>query len=234
MGILDALTILGSGVGKGYRGSQETRRQLAEAKRRAQIEQQEQSRADRLAALQEALGSSTIASQGLARDIDQFGLGEARERSSELSAPITRNKAPLGLDILGNRVNVPGTMRGLTSAQDIIGRLLGNQNDAADRIFKQKNPKLFSSGGREPTDMELAIKILTDVTGPLTQLEALNPEKAGAGLKVREDYIFQTLPLLLAKIKALRSGGGMPSDSLGDSGLSDEQAYKLYLQQKAK
>src|SRR3989337_2417209 len=114
MGVLDALTILAAGAGKGYRASQEIQRQIAEAKRKALMDESEQAMRDRATALQERLGASTIASEEQARLESQFKLGEARRESLEASQPIA---PPEGFrpTILGTEFNIPNRISALES-----------------------------------------------------------------------------------------------------------------------
>ena len=168
MGILDALTILGSGVGKGYRGSQEIQRQIAEARRKALIDEQEQARADRLASLQERLGSSTIGLQDVQRNTGQFGLDEARRQSTAAQEPLTTG-GRFKLGVLDNNFDFPSTSEKFKTFQDTLNEILGNAS--------RERSALFNGGsGRTPlTPMERRSKYLMDTVTSPNLLEIVDP-----------------------------------------------------------
>ncbi len=138
MGVLDALTILGAGIGRGYRGSQEVQRQIAEQKRKALLEEREQIVKETTARSQQALTEAQIQTEALNRAIGQFGLDVNKKKAERSEAPITRGGTPLRARILGNEVNLPGTMQSLTDQGDLLRQLSEEQ-------FKSTHPEYFTN-----------------------------------------------------------------------------------------
>lgn len=88
MGIWDALSILGGGVSRGYVARQDVERQLTNARLKQMMDERDLALREREQALQERLGTSTIANQDVARQTGEFNLGEAKTRALESQAPI--------------------------------------------------------------------------------------------------------------------------------------------------
>ncbi len=138
MGVLDALTILGSGIGRGYRGSQELQRQIAEQKRKALLEEREQIVKETTARSQQALTEAQIQTEALNRAIGQFGLDVNKKKVERSEAPITRGGTPLRASLLGNEINLPGTMQSLTDQGDLLRQL-------SEEEFKSSHPGYFTN-----------------------------------------------------------------------------------------
>lgn len=136
MGVLDALTILGAGIGRGYRGSQELQRQMAEEKRKALLDEREQILREQNARSQQALQEAQIQTEALNRAIGQFGLDVNKKRYETSQTPITQGGGPLKARILGQDVNLPGTVQTLTD-QDALLRQLSEEK------FKSEHPGYF-------------------------------------------------------------------------------------------
>jgi hypothetical protein len=139
MGVLDALTILGSGIGQGYRGSQELQRQIAEAKRKALIEdrdmairEQAQRSADALATAQ----ATNLGSEASARD---FTTGEAKAASLRGGAPITQGSPP-AFSVGGRSFTIPNRFDALQDPS--ISALL---RESGDEYIKGKYPQYFTN-----------------------------------------------------------------------------------------
>lgn len=122
MAFLDALAILASGAARGYRGSQEIQRQLAEAKRRALLEEREQAVRERLADSQIAQGSSEIDYRRLlGEQVGEETIGR-REARTEAGRPLMRPGSSFSADILGNRLSIlDPTARSLAPFMDYLG-----------------------------------------------------------------------------------------------------------------
>jgi hypothetical protein len=138
MGVLDALTILGAGVGRGYRGSQELQRQIAEEKRKALLEEREQAVRERAAESQIQLNTAQQQAAAVEMAMTKFGLGEKERGLKRDTTPITPNGVPIKARILGNDVNLPGTLESLTSQGDLIRQLSEEQ-------FKSQHPGYFTN-----------------------------------------------------------------------------------------
>jgi hypothetical protein len=136
MGVLDALTILGAGIGRGYRGSQEIQRQLAEEKRKALLEEREQAVRERAAQAQEQLTASQVQANAVEMAMNQFNLGEKQKTAKRQATPITEGGAPLKLSILGQGLNLPGDIQSLTDQGDLIRQL-------SEEKFKSEHPGYF-------------------------------------------------------------------------------------------
>lgn len=138
MGVLDALTILGAGVGRGYRGSQELQRQMAEQKRKALLEEREQIVRETTAKSQQALQEAQIQTEALNRAIGQFGLDVNKRKEARGATPITQGGAPLRMNMLGQNVSVPGDVQSLTDMEGLLKQL-------SDERYHSEHPEYFTN-----------------------------------------------------------------------------------------
>lgn len=139
MGVLDALTILGSGIGQGYRGSQEVQRQIAEAKRKALLEERDQIVREQAAASANALQAAQATNLGSETSARDQTTAEARAASLRGSAPIMSHGSP-HLSIGGNSFNLPNRLDALQDPN--ISSLL---RESSDEQFKSAHPGYYTN-----------------------------------------------------------------------------------------
>ena len=137
MSFLDALAILGAGVGRGYRGSQELQRQLAAAKRKELMDERDMAIREQQQASQDALARAQATNLGSETSARDFTLGEARAASERGATPITSGGNPR-LSIGGNNFNLPNRMDVLQNPQ--IASML---TQSSDEQFKAAHPDYF-------------------------------------------------------------------------------------------
>lgn len=137
MGVLDALTILGSGISQGYRGSQELQRQLAEAKRKALLDEREQALREHAQASADALSQAQALNLGSEASARDFSTGEARAEAARAGAPIASGGVPT-LHISGNTFTLPNRMD--TVQNPYIAELL---KQSSEERFKHDNPDFY-------------------------------------------------------------------------------------------
>lgn len=137
MGILDALTILGSGVARGYRGSQELQRQLAEAKRKALIEEREMAMREEAQNVQNALARAQTAEAGVDTESKGFSLGRARADATRDDTPIMSGGIPR-LRIGGQEFDIPNKFSSIRDPN--IADLL---KQVSEQEFMHNNPNYY-------------------------------------------------------------------------------------------
>lgn len=232
MGVLDALTILGAGAGRGYRQSQETQRLIAEQKRRALLEEREAVIKEQAAQAQQKLTESQIQTEALNRAIGQFGLDVNKANQSRRIEPVTPNAAPLKLSFLGNTVEVPGDMQSMTD----LGALI---NQLSEESFKSKHPEYYRNyppvgqTKLEPRarkiDYILRAASVAGGGGP-NQFESISgPEAYNTRVAATFNYILGQMKqadpeAFEAKIKALTDSTGVGGD--GDTTYFNDPALE--------
>lgn len=209
-GIGTALAILASGAVQGYRATQEQKRQILEARRRALMEEKELGLRERQITSQEALGSAQIehlGAQGESLREEALVKRGERERGSR---PITGNGVPLKLRMLGNELSIPSpTMGDIGSLDDLIrgeydiaGRhVTGGYDLRGKRLenqFRIDNPDLYGGRSRLPkTEDERENELLREVLNLGSDAAFLPPE--------------QQEQLIINRIKALEKSGRLRS-----------------------
>lgn len=141
MSILDALTILGSGVARGYRGSQELQRQLVEAKRKALLEERELAMREQAQIAQNALAAAQTGKLGVDTRAGEFGLGEARAESERGATPIMPGGIP-SLSIGGNKFQLPNRLDTLLNPE-----IAGMLRQSSEEDFRAAHPSYYMNSG---------------------------------------------------------------------------------------
>lgn len=201
MSILNAVSILGAGVGRGYQASQALQREIAEARRKALIEERETSVRERQADTERMLREAQV------READENVLTsrgtreEADRRRRYLQTPVSGSK--FNLDLMGNKVSLPPTMETLLdpNMSDLLARLNEEASRTAGGYYKN-----VGGGGREPTDMELAIRVLDQYMGQPAPLETIQGERRDEALSARREHALGSLPIILKALRDIRSG----------------------------
>src|SRR5258708_1958488 len=111
MGLLNSLLIAGGGAAQGYRSQQETIRQVAEAKRKALLDEREQAVREQLAQSQEALGSAQAANLGATSGQTLAETAELKRKALESGLPVS--KSPLTYNIGGRDITIPNELGSL-------------------------------------------------------------------------------------------------------------------------
>jgi len=209
--ILGAISLIGSGVGSGYRASEALQRELAEARRKALLEEREQVVKEKSAATEELYRKSQEAQLGAETQGMQFDLGEKKRaalRGQESSVP-----GGIHLDTPGGQINRPGSVEDVSDIESLLKEIMGNQSAT--------NVARFGASGREPSDTELGIKGVLDVLGPPDKLELLKPAERAAAYEERRNFFESNLQRFtdaVAKTRGKKSaalGKGKPK-SKGD------------------
>jgi len=174
MSVLDALTILGAGAARGYRSGQNIQRELAEARRKALLEDREQATRESLARSQMALESSQAGSAEAARQKTLADTEDTRAGILRSQQPITPGGVPFHINLpgMGNKgLDIPGTMGSIENAptSNLIQQLLqGGTSENVARInqagetgrtrqelnFRENHPESYGGHGRTPKTPE--------------------------------------------------------------------------------
>lgn len=213
MPIWDALTILGAGVGRGYRQHQELNRMIANARIKQAMEEKELALRERDVSSQEALRSRQ--GEEIAATTRKLGVDteEEQRRSSRARTRITPEGTPLRANVLGNNVELPGTLEDIDALKELLDnagalertRLAGQYDLMGQREgdkFKSEHPQLFGGATRTPaTPQERLMKYILDFNSSpdilsldqqqqnaawdtfLSRLRQLDPEALDSGIK---------------------------------------------------
>lgn len=240
MSIFDALAIAGAGVGRGVRQGQAIRREIAEARRKALLEERQQrvqeKEADTIAEFRRAqirdmedqLLSRSLEREKGKQDIEKGGLDIQRTRGELSEADRLRRYRqtrilPEGKDLdlpfLPGSPDVPGTMEGLLDVQDLFREYLQGQASMYGAVYGR--------GGREPSDFEQALKLTLDQIGAPSGYETL-PGQIEDALARRPEFIMETFPKMLELIRRQRRGV-TAADTTGDAAM--RKRYDAFMKQ---
>lgn len=213
MPILDALSVLASGATRGYRQGQEAKRQIAEARRRALLEERELATRESLAASQMALESSQARVQELlGQKYQEEATTErgARERGSLPISPSgtagTRFEQLFGRGYTPTRQDItPEFMRLLESGEEAGGRA---NLARLEHKLRLEAPDVYGGTRRTPkTKEEMRIDLFERAINSPTIFEGAEPGAYVARLKAVWDAIDEILG-----IKKTPTAGGTGAD----------------------
>lgn len=222
MGVIDALTILGSGIGRGYRGSQELQRQIAEAKRKALIEERDLAIREQAQNAANALAAAQSRRLGVESDTGEFSLGRARAAATSEDAPVTQGGS-IPFRLGGQSFTLPNRLSTLQNPQ--IAALLGQGSEEA---FKARHPDYYmhyppvgrGSTSFNSTPEGKALQYMQLVFGTnITPLLGEDEESYSTRVNKERNQRLQFLLNNKDTIDDLLGGGsGIPSDSTDTSG----------------
>lgn len=228
MGVLDALTILGSGIGRGYRGSQELQRQMAEERRKALLDEREQIVKEQQARSQQALNDAQIKEFAMQTAMEKFGLGEKQKAAARAGTSVVPGGGPLKLKLLGQDVNLPGDVESLTTHPDLIKELATQAFQAAHPGFYMNYPPAGTAAAQirntpEARGRDYITRILSGELSPLLGESADEyAQRTNAVMRAKLNFLNEQDPEAL---KALFGGGESDIDTTTtDSGALDQPA----------
>ena len=183
MGILNALSILGAGAARGYEGAKALNRQLAEARRKALLEEREVAARERTLALQESeLPSIQSLREAQTGELTQQ-TGERKRRATRGQTRVLPEGQGLKIGLLGNELEFPGTIEDVTETEALLRELSGIK-------ARQDRPELYGGTRRTPlTPEERKAKYILDTINAPTIVET--PEELQQQLSGRIDFIKQ-------------------------------------------